>query len=205
MSVGFKGVIGQIYDTDVLYKTATIYRLFGHDVEFEEYPTNTSVWPVVPSRECVPDVGSIMFDPSRPVAMKIARNQARGYGHTYVLPNLFTLAHSMKTLVCTIETPMIEVYNDHERKIRCAPSVILTQVRRPITYKVKAAFSARPSVFQASRSTKVDVNFRPRLPPIPDLIPATKPQAKGATLIQGAEPGAVDMPIIDPAQVPPDI
>jgi hypothetical protein len=205
IQVKFQGAIGQMYDTDVTYKTATIYRLFGHDVEFERYPTNDTVAAVVPSKECVPDVGSIMFDPSDPVTLKIGRNVSRDHGHSYVLPNLFTLAHGEKTLTCTIQTPMIEVYDDEERKVRCAPTVLLTKVKRPINYKIKSAYVAKPSVFLATRLTKMPTQFTPKLP-APDLVvPATKPRQPGTTLLSDVQKvGKEETPVEPDLPVPPD-
>jgi hypothetical protein len=205
-SVTFGGAIGEMYDTDVIYKTATIYRLFGHDVEFEQYPTNKIVRPVVPAKECVPDVGSIMFDPSDPVTLKIGRNVGREYGNTYVLPNLFTLAHGCKTLTCTIQTPMIEVYDDVERKVRCAPTVLLTKVKRPITYKVKSAYSAKPSVFQATRLNKIPAIYQPKFPEQAGPVPITKPLPPGMTRLPDVPlVGQEDTPMLEEQPKPPDL
>ncbi|APG76047.1 hypothetical protein 1 [Wuhan insect virus 26] len=142
-----KGVVGKAFDLKELSVLATMYRLFGYELELKDYQTGIIKRTWAPVRDCVVDPATIEFDPISPRLWMIEGAQPRE-GRRHIIPTPQNLL-SGEPVVIVHQKPTISVTKWKSRTKPPRPFIATSRVKAPVQFLIKAPFEYNPISFEA--------------------------------------------------------
>nr|UUV42403.1 MAG: capsid protein [Enontekio toti-like virus 1] len=195
VSQTFRGVRDTLYDSVELTKVATMYRLFGHDVVYEDNITRTLIKPWGNVSQCIPEPASIWFDP-RDIKKLTIKNSDPRHGRCVPLPNLGSLTEG--TISMTIERPFIEFTVFGSRKEPLRTYITRRRDKPKIEMLIKPVYSFTSETFRTTGTSQYKYqDFREESMKVPPQQPEVAMVEEPEQTTAHAESSSVNADTVD--------
>lgn len=166
---------------------ASLYRLFGHEVDIENVATRRELTPWSNWRECVVEPSSSGFGIGECDMYRVMRNRPRE-GRNRPIASVHELLNG-KGATVNFQKPQIQMSEWQKRTIAVKPYISNVKARREVKFLIKSGFGWHPDTFRAKGVPMTEtLDFGEVQPSFAPTTPSSKevPEGMDVRVIEGS-------------------